>query len=123
LTDRGLADALRAVAAQAPIPVHVSAAGVRRHPIEIESAVYFTCVEALQNTLKHAGDVTGVRIELSERPGTLHFEVRDDGRGFTTGEGSRPAITTAADCGTRMTESRRSAASSPWTRSVATARA
>ncbi|HZB05017.1 MAG TPA: histidine kinase [Thermoleophilaceae bacterium] len=83
LTDRGLADALRVVAAQAPIPVHLSAAAVRRYPIEIESAVYFTCAEALQNALKHAGGVTGVWVELRETPGTLHFEVRDDGRGFS----------------------------------------
>ena len=82
LTDRGLLDALRAVADQAPLPIHVSAAGVRRHPIEIESAVYFTCVEALQNALKHAGGGSGVWVELRETGHTIHFEVRDDGRGF-----------------------------------------
>ena len=83
LTDRGLPEALRAVSDQAPMPVRVSAAGVGRYPIEIESAVYFTCVEALQNALKHAGGVTGVWVELSQTPDTIHFEVRDDGRGFT----------------------------------------
>jgi signal transduction histidine kinase len=83
LTDRGLPDALRSVAAQAPMPVHVVAAGITRHPVEIESAVYFTCVEALQNALKHAGGATGVWIKLSQPHKTLHFEVRDDGPGFT----------------------------------------
>jgi signal transduction histidine kinase len=82
LTDRGLPDALRSAAAQAPMHVHVVALGVSRHPIEIESAVYFTCVEALQNALKHAGSATGVWIRLSQTHGRLRFEVRDDGPGF-----------------------------------------
>jgi signal transduction histidine kinase len=85
LTDRGLPDALRDVADEAPVLVDVSAAGVTRHPIEIESAVYFTCVEAIQNALKHAGEAARVRIELSETSGALRFEVRDDGRGFARG--------------------------------------
>ena len=86
LTDRGLPDALRSVAAQAPMPVHVVAVGVTRHPIEIESAVYFTCVEALQNALKHADGATGVWIKLSQTRTSLRFEIRDDGPGFTPGE-------------------------------------
>jgi signal transduction histidine kinase len=82
LTDSGLPEALRSVAAQAPMPVHVVAVGVTRHPIEIESAVYFTCVEALQNALKHAGGAAGVWIKLSQTRSRLRFEVRDDGPGF-----------------------------------------
>ena len=93
LTDRGLSDALRSIAAQAPMPVHVTAVGVSRHPIEIESAVYFTCAEALQNAIKHAGSATGVLIGLSQTPTCLRFEIRDDGPGFTlnqhTGRGLR----------------------------------
>ena len=54
-----------------------------RHPIEIESAVYFTCVEALQNAVKHADGATAVSIELRQTSANLHFEVRDDGPGFT----------------------------------------
>ena len=83
LTDRGLPDALRSVAAQAPMPVRVVAVGVSRHPIEIESAVYFTCAEALQNAVKHAGGATGVWIRLSQTRTSLRFEIRDDGPGFT----------------------------------------
>jgi signal transduction histidine kinase len=82
LTDRGLADALRAVAAQAPLPVHLIASGVTRHPIEIESAAYFTCVEAVQNALKHARNAGGVWIRLHQTATRLEFEVRDDGLGF-----------------------------------------
>jgi len=83
LTDRGLPDALRSIAAQAPMPVHVAAVGVARHPIEIESAVYFTCAEALQNAIKHAGSASGVWIGLSQTRTSLRFEIRDDGPGFT----------------------------------------
>ena len=83
LTSYGLADALRSVARQAPLRVHVVAVGVTRHPVELESAVYFTCVEALQNALKHAGGATAVWIKLSETRNRLRFEVRDDGPGFT----------------------------------------
>ena len=83
LTDRGLPDALRSAAAQAPLRVHVVAVGVTRHPIEVESAVYFTCLEALQNALKHAGGATGVWIKLTQTRDRLRFEVRDDGPGFT----------------------------------------
>ena len=86
LTDRGPPEALRSVAAQAPLPVHVVAVGVTRHRIEIESAVYFTCVEALQNAVKHADGATGVWIKLSQTPNRLCFEVRDDGPGFTCGD-------------------------------------
>jgi signal transduction histidine kinase len=82
LTDRGLADALRSVAAQVPMPVDVVAVAVTRHPIEIESAVYFSCVEALQNALKHAGGATGVWIELRQTRKRLTFGVLDDGPGF-----------------------------------------
>ena len=82
LTDRGLGDALRSVVAQAPVASHVVAVGVTRHPIEIESAVYFTCAEAIQNAVKHAGGSTGVWIRLGQTPTTLRFEVRDDGPGF-----------------------------------------
>ena len=82
LTGRGLHDALRSVAAQASMPVHVVAVGVTRHAVEIESAVYFTCVEALQNALEHAAGATGVWIELSQTRDRLNFEISDDGAGF-----------------------------------------
>jgi signal transduction histidine kinase len=93
LTDRGLPDALRSVAARAPMPVHVVELGVSRHPIEIESAVYFTCAEALQNAIKHAHGATGVWIRLNQTRTSLRFEIRDDGPGFSptehTGRGLR----------------------------------
>jgi signal transduction histidine kinase len=84
LTERGVADALHSMALQAPRPVHVAADGITRQPMEIESAVYFTCVEAVQNALKHADGATGVWIELRQTGDRFRFEVRDDGPGFWT---------------------------------------
>ncbi|HEX5859699.1 MAG TPA: ATP-binding protein [Microbacterium sp.] len=88
LTDRGLPDALRSMAMLAPLPVHLVESGVTRHSIEIESAAYFTCVEATQNALKHAHGATGIWIKLRQVPKWLHFEVRDDGPGFQTDSAS-----------------------------------
>jgi signal transduction histidine kinase len=85
LTDLGLPGALNTVAGQAPVPVHVTTSGVTRQPIEIESAVYFTCVEALQNAVKHAHDATGIWIVLRQSRTCLRFEVHDDGAGFAPG--------------------------------------
>ena len=60
----------------------IAAGGVRRHPIEIESAIYFTCIEALQNATKHAGAQL-ISIRLHETRRELRFEVSDDGAGIT----------------------------------------
>jgi signal transduction histidine kinase len=80
LADAGLGDALRAVARRSPVPATVAAQGVRRHPQELEAAVYFSCLEALQNVAKHAA-ARSVSIVVSD-DADLHFEVRDDGHGF-----------------------------------------
>ena len=87
LTDRGLPDAMRSMAMLVPLRVHLVESGVTRHPIEIESAAYFTCVEAVQNALKHAQGATAIWIKLSQAPKLLHFEVRDDGAGYPTDAG------------------------------------
>ncbi len=82
LTDRGLADAVKAMARAAPVSVRVLAEGVRRYPAGVEAAVYFTCAEALQNAAKHGGHGATARIALRHETEGLAFEVRDDGRGF-----------------------------------------
>jgi|SRR5215211_4681326 len=87
LADAGLAEALRAVALRAPIPALVNPDGVGRYSREVESAVYFCCLEAIQNASKHATDATAITISLADAGG-LRFEVRDDGVGFDV-EGSR----------------------------------
>ena len=60
LRDRGLSDALQTAANRAPLPTTVEADGVGRHDTDLEAAVYFCCLEAMQNAGKHAGD--GARI-------------------------------------------------------------
>ena len=82
LVDRGLAEALRSVAAEAPLPVVVELEAPERLPEEIETAVYFTCLEAIQNACKHAAGASCLRLMLREDDG-LTFEVADDGPGFT----------------------------------------
>jgi signal transduction histidine kinase len=81
LRDRGLAQAVRGVAAQAPLPVRVQTIRLTQHSTDIDTALYFTCLEALQNVIKHAPTATRVRITLRENE-ILTLDVRDDGPGF-----------------------------------------
>ncbi|HEY7262033.1 MAG TPA: histidine kinase [Trebonia sp.] len=81
LADSGLAEALAAAGRRSPLPVTVSAEGIARYSLEIESAVYFCCLEALQNAGKHAAGAS-VTIRLWEESGGLLFSVSDDGPGF-----------------------------------------
>jgi signal transduction histidine kinase len=84
LADKGLPDALTAAARRASIPTEVRTDGVRRYPPEMEAAVYFCCLEALQNAGKHAGEPATAVVRLWEEEGGLLFEVSDDGAGFDT---------------------------------------
>ena len=59
LRDFGLAEALAAIARDMPLGVSVHADTRRRFAPEVETAVYFCCVEALQNVAKHCGAGTG----------------------------------------------------------------
>ncbi len=82
LRDRGLAEALRTAAQRSSRPVTVEADGVGRYSAEVETAVYFCCLEALQNAGKHAGDHATIRIRVTACDRELVFEVSDDGVGF-----------------------------------------
>jgi signal transduction histidine kinase len=81
LADRGLATALVAQARKATLPVEVDADGVGRYPQDVEAAVYFCCLEALQNVQKYA-DASKAEIRLGAEDGALRFSVTDDGTGF-----------------------------------------
>jgi signal transduction histidine kinase len=81
LSDRGLVDSLRSAMSESPLPVHVVTQGLSRQPLEVETAVYFACLEASQNAIKHARGATGLWISLWQDR-VLGFEVRDDGGGF-----------------------------------------
>ena len=81
LGDAGLLPALRAAVATSPVPVTVSGEGIRRYPAPVEAALYFCCLEALQNAAKHSG-ATRVEVRLTEQDGVVELVVADDGRGF-----------------------------------------
>jgi signal transduction histidine kinase len=82
LMDQGLAAALGSAAQRATLPTRVEAASIGRYPSEVEAAVYFCCLEALQNAMKHAGQAATAVVRVWEEPGALRFSVTDDGAGF-----------------------------------------
>ena len=81
LVDGGLSEALRAVAARGPLDVRVTATGIGRYDRDVEAAVYFCVLEALQNAGKHAPQ-SSVDVTVEEQSGGLLFSVVDDGPGF-----------------------------------------
>ena len=89
LVERGLGEGLRSVAARAPVPVRFELEGLGRYPPEVETTVYFCCLEALQNAGKHAGAGAGATVRVWEDDDGLLFEVADDGAGFDPGEQPR----------------------------------
>ena len=81
LADKGLGAALESQARKSAVPVTVQTDGIGRYPQEAEAAVYFACLEALQNIAKYA-DASSATVRLAQTNGSLVFEVVDDGRGF-----------------------------------------
>jgi len=81
LVDSGLGEALRAAAGRSPLDVDLQVDDVGRHGAEIEAAVYFCCLEALQNAAKHAPDAH-VAVRVTVDVDRLAFAVSDDGPGF-----------------------------------------
>jgi signal transduction histidine kinase len=84
LASEGLAAALAVQARRAAGPVSVTADAVGRYPQDVEAAVYFCVLEALQNTAKYAG-ASRAEVRLATPGGDLTFEVTDDGAGFDPG--------------------------------------
>ena len=81
----GLSTALASAAQRSEPPAAFVADGVDRYPDEIETGVYFCCLEALQNVRKHAGAGARAEIRLAGTPHHLVFEVVDDGVGCEIG--------------------------------------
>jgi signal transduction histidine kinase len=81
LADQGLPAALVAQARKSPVPVAVDAGEIGRFPQDVEAAVYFSCLEAMQNVAKYA-EASAVTISLARSDGLLSFTVVDDGVGF-----------------------------------------
>jgi signal transduction histidine kinase len=82
LVDRGVVEALRSTAGRAALPTEVVADDLGRYSAEEEAAVYFCCMEALQNAGKHAGEGATATVRVWDEPGALYFEASDTGRGF-----------------------------------------
>lgn len=78
----GLGDALREAASRSPRHVTVDVSTRGRFRPEVEAAVYYCCVEALQNVVKHAGPGASAAVAVSADHDTLRFSVTDDGQGF-----------------------------------------
>lgn len=118
LVSGGLAQAMPAVAARAPLPVQLNLQGLGRYPTSIEAALYFCCSEALQNAAKHCGPETTVTIDAHADDRILTLTISDTGPGFdpaTIGTGltnmtdrlsaigGKLVIDTAPGRGTRVT--------------------
>ncbi|MFC6014969.1 histidine kinase [Plantactinospora solaniradicis] len=80
LAERGLPDALRAVALDNPVPVRVTGHLPGRLEPPVESAAYFCALEALANATRHGGAST-VEIDITYTGTVLRITVADDGQG------------------------------------------
>jgi signal transduction histidine kinase len=96
LADRGLVAALDAQARKAAVATVVEANGVERYDQQVEAAVYFCALEALQNVAKYA-EATSAVVRLAASNGRLSFEVSDDGRGFERGVAQGSGLQGMAD--------------------------
>jgi signal transduction histidine kinase len=87
LSDRGLSQALDALASRAPLPVAIESDLSGRLPERVEAAAYFVVSEALTNVSRHAAaDRADVGVHRDN--GSLVVEVRDNGRGGADPQGS-----------------------------------
>jgi signal transduction histidine kinase len=91
LSRGGLGPALAEASRRAGIAVRPEVGSLHRHSAEVEAAVYFCCVEALQNVARHAGPHAVATIRAWEEDDTLRFEVVDDGFGFAAADAQRGA--------------------------------
>src|SRR5215216_325387 len=82
LSDWGLAAALERIHLHAGAPLAVRATGIGRYAPELESAVYYCCLEAVQNATKHGGPEVRITVALRQHADELTFHVTDDGPGF-----------------------------------------
>ena len=88
LVERGVPEALRAFAIDAPLPVEVTDHWIGRCSPTIEAALYFCALEAIQNAAKHAGTGALVTVDLDRDGDRIDLSIADDGVGFQAGGGS-----------------------------------
>ena len=82
LSNRGVVAALEHALVHLVTPVAIHTTGVTRYPAEVESAVYYSCLEAIQNATKYGGPDVAITVTLLDDADELRFEVADDGTGF-----------------------------------------
>ena len=82
LLDLGLVAALQSVKRRTPAPLSLYGDGVGRYSPDVESAVYYACLEAIQNATKHGGPDPRISVTLFQDGDQIRFEVEDDGAGF-----------------------------------------
>ncbi|MFJ6082161.1 sensor histidine kinase [Streptomyces sp. NPDC092369] len=80
LAERGLGDAVRALALRLPVPTDVTVELAGRAEAPVESAAYFAVSEILTNAVKHA-DAERVWVDLHHTDGRLRISVTDNGKG------------------------------------------
>lgn len=80
LSESGLGAALRALAADAPVPATVLRTPDRRFEPEVEAAAWFVAAESVANAAKHAG-ASHLTIDAFADDRALFLAIRDDGRG------------------------------------------
>jgi signal transduction histidine kinase len=85
LSEQGLAAALEAAVAAGSLPVQLAVEELPRPREDIEAALYFCCLEALQNAAKHSGATRAV-VRLRRAAEGLVLVVSDDGQGFSPQE-------------------------------------
>ena len=85
LADKGLVAALEGQARKAAVPTQVRVENVGRYAQDVEAAVYFCTLEALNNVAKYSR-ASRAEVHLSQTNGELIFEVVDDGAGFDPAE-------------------------------------
>jgi signal transduction histidine kinase len=93
LADRGLADAIRALALDSPVRIELASDLRGRPPAPVESAAYFAVSELLANVSKHA-EAGQAWIDIRHADGMLRIGVTDDGHG-----GAEPALKGAGEAG------------------------
>ncbi|HEY8480269.1 MAG TPA: sensor histidine kinase [Spirillospora sp.] len=86
LADRGLGDAVKALALDHPLPTEVTVDLPGRAEPPVESAAYFAVSEILTNAAKHSG-ASRVWIDIRYNNGMLKISVTDDGQGGATMDG------------------------------------
>jgi signal transduction histidine kinase len=81
LTERGLEDALRGIARRSPNSVELTYDRATEFSAEDAAAVYFICLEALQNVAKHAGPDATALVTVQGRADGVTVSIVDDGVG------------------------------------------